>query len=465
MMNPLPLPAGLAGVKASPYQQQSVRNCIASNGKLKARPVVDNYLDLGGKCRGMGLIRDINTGDEELFGVWGTTLKKVKISNPQFQKRLGSGDVIAIDVGTVQGLAEVKIVSDFSRACVMIVGGPAYIYDITNKTLTQITDPNYIPSVSVGVDDGRFVFAPADGSPFFFSRLRDASDIESRFFDAETKPDPNKGLFVRKGLLYGLGSRSIEGLNYNTSTDNYQRISENTDKVGYVTCLTEYGDDFAFLGQGTQGGYGFYAYSTKASKISNETVDEIINRDYSERELRNLESTYFEWEGTPVVVFLLPRHTFVFYGSGWALWQTGVSGQEVKTWRTNNVAFCYGYYWSGDSLDGSFGNLVYDNMEFGQPVESLIETYINFGANANSVVKNIYLDVTTGTSPDSRLSMTVSKENKFFGPAIWQDLGKTGDYTKTIRLGPPVGKFNRFMGLRVQWYGSVSINVDGVQFD
>ena len=469
MRQPLPLPTGLAGVEASPYQQEVVRNCIYSNGKLKGRPVVDNYLNFGeSACRGLGLIREIETGDELLYGVWGNTLKRITIINPQFGKRLNAGDVLVEDVyDQIAGQAQVQIVGDFSRACVMVVGGSAYIYEVGTKSVSEITDSSstgYLPSVSVAVDDGRFVFAPEDGSPFFFSKLQDPADIEARFFDAETRPDPNKGLYVRRGLLYGLGTRSIEALDYNPTANIYRRISQNTDKVGYVTCLTQYGDSFAYLGQGDNGGYGFYIHNTQAERISNEAVDEILNKNYYERELRDLEATYFVWEGTPVAVFLLPRHTLVYYG-GWAVWQTGTTGQELKTWRVNDVQYAYGYYWTGDSVDGSVGNLVYNNLEFGEPVESLIETYANFGANTNNIVNNIYLDVTTGTAPDTRLSMSVSNENKFFGEEDWRDLGAEGDYTKSIRLGPPVGRFPRFMGLRIQWYGSVSINVDGVEFD
>ena len=463
-MPEIALPTGLKGVQASPYQQENVRNCIYSNGKLKGRPVVDNFLDFGAACRGLGLIRDLQTGDEELYGVWGQTLRRVTITNPQFGKRLNAGDVLSENVGGIADSAPVQIVADFSRACIMVVGGPAYIYNITSETLEQITDADYLPSVAVCVDDGRFVFTPEDGSPLFFTKLQDAADIDKRFFDAETKPDPNKSAFVRRGILYALGSRSVEALDYRPQIDNYPRISQNTDKVGFVSCLTQYGDSFCFLGQGENGGFEFYQYTTQAEQISSETISEILNKEYYERELRNLTATYFVWEGTPIAVFSLPRHTLVYYGD-WAVWQTGVTGQELETWRTNYVQFIYGYYWTGDSVDGSVGNLVYDNTEFGEPVESLIETYAQGGPQENFRIKNIYLDITTGTAPDSRVSMSVSKENKFFGPPNWQDLGTTGDYVRTIRLGPNVGRFPKFMALRIQFYGDVSLNVDGVSFD
>jgi hypothetical protein len=463
-MPQIDLPTGLKGVQASPYEQENVRNYIYSNGKLKGRPVVDNFLDFAASCRGLGLIRDLETGDEELYGVWGNALRRVTITNPQFGKRLNAGDVLSETVGPIADQAPVQIVADFSRACIMVVGGPAYVYNITDKTLTEITDANYLPSVNVCVDDGRFVFTPADGSPFFFTKLQDPANIDDRFFDAETKPDPNKAAFVRRGILYALGSQSVEGLDYRPSIDNYQRISQSTDKVGFVSCLTQYGDSFCFLGQGQKGGFEFYQYTTQAEQISSETVSEILNKEYYERELRNLTATHFVWEGTPIAVFSLPRHTLVYYGD-WAVWQTGVTGEKLETWRVNYVQFIYGYYWTGDSIDGSVGNLVYDNTEFGEPVENILETYIKVEPQSNFRISNIFTDVTTGTAPNSRISMTVSKENKLFGPDDWQDLGSKGDYVRTIRKGPNVGRFPKFMGLRIKTYGDISLNVDGVSFE
>jgi len=101
-MPQIELPTGLKGVDASPYQRETVRNLIYSNGKLKGRPVVDNFLDLGEEgspsaCRGLGLIRDFDSGDEELYGVWANNLKRITITNPQFGKRLTAEDVTIED--------------------------------------------------------------------------------------------------------------------------------------------------------------------------------------------------------------------------------------------------------------------------------------------------------------------------------------------------------------------------------
>ncbi|MCP4928579.1 MAG: hypothetical protein GY918_05930, partial [Gammaproteobacteria bacterium] len=181
----IPLPTGLAGTQGSQQKQELVRNMIYSSDTLKRRPVVDNFLDFGDDvfCRGFGLFRNQETGDEELYGVIGNDFVKIVISDPQATKPIGAGDIVTEVIGQIDDTADVRIVSDFARCCIMVVGGPAYIYNGT--TLQEITDPDYLPSVEVAVDDGRFIFCPADGSPLFYSLLQDPADIDERFFDAE----------------------------------------------------------------------------------------------------------------------------------------------------------------------------------------------------------------------------------------------------------------------------------------
>ncbi len=460
----IPLPTGLAGTQGSQQKQELVRNMIYSSDTLKRRPVVDNFLDFGGDvfCRGFGLFRNQETGDEELYGVIGNDFVKIVISDPQATKPIGAGDIVTEVIGTIDDTADVRIVSDFARCCIMVVGGPAYIYNGT--TLQEITDPDYLPSVEVAVDDGRFIFCPADGSPLFYSLLQDPADIDERFFDAETKPDPNKSCFVRRGLLYALGSRSIEVLDYNPQLDIYQRVSADSQSVGFVSALTAYDDSYAFIGQGENGGFEVYLYTTFAEKISNETISELLNREYDERELRNLTATQFKWEGTNIAIFSLPRHTIVYYGA-WAYWQTGVTGKEQTTWRTKYVQYAYGFYWTGDSISGDVGNLVYDSTEFGEPVEGLIDTYVKLSPETNFICHRIYLEATQGQSPESRVSISVSDDGQVFGPERYLDFGTLGDYNNQIAIGPPVGKFRRFMAIRVRFYGTATINLDGLYFE
>ena len=461
---PIPLPTGLAGTQDSQQKQELVRNMIYSNGTLKRRPVVNNILNLGDDdfCRGLGLVRNQVTGDEELCGVFGNRFVKIIINNPQAQKPLSGGDVVVEELGVIDDTADVKIASDFTRTCIMVVGGPAYIYDGT--TLEEITDPDYLPSVEVAVDDGRFIFCPADGSPLFYSLLQDPADIDERFFDAETKPDPNKSCFVRRGLLYALGSRSIEVLDYNLQLDVYQRISADSQPVGFVSALTAFDDSYAFIGQGENGGFEVYLYTTFAEKISNDTISELLNREYSERELRNLTATQFKWEGTNIAIFSLPRHTIVYYGA-WAYWQTGVTGNDQTTWRTKYVQYAYGYYWTGDAISGAVGNLTYDSTEFGEPVEGLIDTFVQLPPETNFKCHRIYLEATQGTAPESRVGISVSKTGKTYGPTKYKDFGKQGQYDKQLAIGPPVGRFPRFMAIRIRFYGTASVNLDGLYFD
>ena len=74
-MQPIPIPKGLRGLQASPKQFEGLKNLVYSaqdTDYLMIRPSVKNLLNLGGICRGLGIFRNDVTGDEELYGVYGS---------------------------------------------------------------------------------------------------------------------------------------------------------------------------------------------------------------------------------------------------------------------------------------------------------------------------------------------------------------------------------------------------------
>ena len=290
------LPTGLKGLISTPRTQESVHNLIYSqeaSERLTIRPTVKKLLELDGVCRGMGLFRNQVSGEEEVYGVYGTKLYRINIVNAVADKDLSAGDVVATEIGTIGEQADVIILSDFAVMLIMVKGGTAYTYDGT--TITPITDTDYKPSVSVALDAGRFVYCPADGSPVFWSDVGKPDVIQgTSFVDAEFKPDPNKAVYQRKGLIYILGSRSVEVLQYDRGS--YRRLSSDSTNTGYVSCLVPYGDSFAFLGQNEQGGFDFFAMSDVPQKISSDSVSELINVKYQTVDLINATAFYIVWE-------------------------------------------------------------------------------------------------------------------------------------------------------------------------
>ncbi len=458
------LPTGLKGLKASPKRQNELRNLVyLREGRLVLRPCVSNLIELDGACRGMGIFRNGKTGDEELYGVFGGFLYKIVISDPIAGKDLNAGNITATQIGAIANVNDCELVASFTYLVVLTKGSIAYAYDGT--TLTQITDPAYLPSVSVAEDEGRFIFVPADGSPFFWSNQDDPLAYNNGgFADGEQFPDPNKANCMMRGIHYVLGSRSVESSQYDPSLNTYPRLSEDAAQVGYVAGKTRFGENYAFLGQNSQGGFEFYELSTSPQKISTDTVSEVLNTEYYLKELvNNVTASSFIWKGTQILVFNLPRHTFVYYGD-WAYWQTDITGQERSTWRVNHVQYAYGYLWTGDEEDGSLGNLVDESLEFGSQVEWLLSGFVVAEPQTNFPIKYLYATMTEGFDTDARIAFSASKDGVVFGREHYKTLGAQGHYNNQVRWGAPIGTFPDTFCWRLRGYGAKLVNFDGVSY-
>jgi len=464
-MTAVNLPTGLGGLRASPKRQNDLRNLIyLREGRLVLRPCVSNILDsLDGSCRGMGIFRNDTTGDEELYGVFGSKLYRFIISDPLAGKDLNAGNITITEIGTIDNQNDCELVASFSFLVILTKGDKAYAYN-QSSGLAEITDPLYKPSVSVQQDEGRFIFVPADGSPFFWSAQDDPLTYDAAdFADGEQFPDPNKANFMRKGVHYVLGTRSVEASQYNPSIDSYLRLSENAARVGYVGGKIEYGENFAFLGQNSQGGFEFYEYSDFPQRISSDTVSEILNDEYFLNELDNITASHFIWKGTPILVFNLPRHTFAYYGD-WAVWQTGITGGQQSTWRVNHVQYAYGYLWSGDGTDGILGNLVDESLEFGDQVEWLLSGFVVAEPQTNFPINYFYATMTEGFDSSARVAFSASKDGVIYGREHYKTLGDQGHYNSQVRWGGPIGQFPDTFNWRLRGYGSKLVNFDGVSY-
>ena len=466
MATPLSLPRGLRGLKASPKQHKSLHNLIYASQDseyLMLRPAVDKILELDGICRGMGVFRDKTTGDEQLYGVFGSFLYRIEVTNPIAGKRLSAGDITTTQISSIAGTAECRFAAGFSYMVVMAVGGSAYAYD--GSTVTEITHQYFKTSVSVAYDAGRFIFIPENGEPFFWSNPDDPLNYQQEdYADGEEYPDPNKQNFVRRGIHYVLGTRTVEASQYSPSLQSYPRVSSVSSKVGFVGGLTSFGESFAFLGQNSQGGFEIYAMNDEPTPISNKAVSELINSEYYLSELKDVKASHFIWNGTPLLVFSLPRHTIAYYGD-WSFFHTGIAGQEQSTWRPNAIQYAYGYLWVGDSIDGSLGNLVSETNEAGKEIEWRADTFIKGSPEQNFLLKFIYGLVTQGNDENARVALSTSRDGKIYGKEVYKNLGNQGNYNHLVKWGSPIGTYPDFCALRFRGYGSKTINIDGLFYE
>lgn len=459
-MPSIQLPKGLRGKKNSPKQSEYLANCFYKTSDVPTitpRPGVNATIDAVGYCRGSGLFK------EELYQVSNDELIKITFIGSVAGEIPNATNTVYERLGEIDGSGDCILKAGFTDLCIMVKNGKAYVYN-EGAGLREISDPQYKVSVSMDYDGGRFVFIPANGGPFFWTDLADPTSIDPKSFaDAEEFPDPNKGIITRKKSIYVLGTRSVEALRYNASIDTYQAIQGVSANVGYVGGLTELGEDFVFLGRGKNGGYSFYGMSQFPTTISNETVDEIINNEYSLEELEGVTADYFRWEGQDIAIFHLPRHTFAFYGD-WAVWYSGTNNNDNPTWRIRYIQFAYGYLWTGDKAARTIGVLVNGAKEYDSDIEGEIATYLRSEPRSDFVIDRLYCMCTTGQSNiEKTIGLRVSEGGLIYGPEQTLSLGAEADYNKEISWGP-VGSFDNHMSLKLRWVGDVSINVEGITY-
>jgi len=468
---PIPLPQGLRGVKSSPKTIESVSNLIYANNKLLFRPSVTSVTSGRGLCRGSGRFTNQETGIEELFQVSGQKLIKIELVSGFPSIDLKEVDTQITEIATIAGTGKCVIESSFEYMVVLVEGGDAYVFDRDLTLVKQYTDgqDNYLASVSVTHDAGRFVFVPANGGPFFWTNTGEATIIDAdNFADAESQTDPNKAVIERKGSIYVLGSRSTEQLNYDATRNTYARVGGSAASVGYVGGLTKYGESFAFLGLGENGGFNFYMMGQEPQMMYNETVSEQLNNDYAIRDLENARGQYFTWKGVTILLFYLPDQTLAFYGD-WGVWHTS----KQKTWRVNNIQQAYGYLWTGDAESSDIGYLQDKGVDYGIENEWQMRTFLRDLPRTNFIVKRIWALCSVGLSGDvdgipthrqSRVMLSVSKDGYIFTDPVPKSLGDVGDYNREIVWGSPIIKAPDFCAIIVKGYGDALINTDGLSY-
>lgn len=456
MSTPIPLPTGLSGGKRTPKQVEVIRNAYVLNDQvptIRTRPVAKSVGSSLGRCRGMGLFRD------ELYMVSNDRLVKITLTDPLLAPL---NNLTITDLGEVTGEAECQLEAGYTELCIIVRGGAGYVYNDTDG-FREITDPSYKPSVYMAYDQGRFVFVPSTGDPFFWSLLQDPANILAiNFADAEEFPDLNKTVFYRRKQIYVGGGRSFERIGYNSTIDTYASIEGASSAVGFIGGKTNYNETFLFIGVGENGGFSIYTMTEKAQKISSPAVDEILG-EYTAVELKDCTAGSFMWEGVEFALFYLPNETLCFYGD-WAKWHSDT--KETTTWSVQYFQFCYGYIFTGDRTLPTIGIITDGEKEYEKDVDAGFTTFIKTGPRNGSMINKVFASINPGESGnESSMGLAVSRDGVIYGPTVYKSIGITGDYAQEMSWGPTIMKINDFIGLEFSWRGDMQLTCDGVSFE
>ena len=256
------LPEGITGSVDLPKTQTSLTNCWNADGTIIVRPGVSQRNTTGQVARGQFV------WNESLYQVVSTNL--IKITN------VLTGAFTT--VGTISGVEDIVVSIDFVHAVIIVKGGNGYTLDFSD-VLTQITDPNFKPSDSVAVMNGRFIYIPSDGSPAIFSDVGNGASIQSTStFEAEELPDKNTVAVNLNNILFIGGTDSFEPFRDVDLTPllPYARLNGRV-SYGYIGGLIEHSNTFLFVGREKDQDVGIYAidqgtatvFSSGSSSASN----------------------------------------------------------------------------------------------------------------------------------------------------------------------------------------------------
>jgi hypothetical protein len=470
MMPDVPLPTGFQGIDEFPRLHENLINMLNAGGnKIYQRPGILSANVGFGACRGSHKFKN------ELY----------QVSGQQFIKISEDGTIrdLSDEFGLiVSGSNDCVFAEGFSHLVFIEKGGFGYAWD--GVTFAQITSPNYVLSLDVTYMNGRYLFIPFDGQPAFFSNPFDPYTITAlSFFDAETQPDLNAGILNFKQRLYILGEETTEVFRDTaaevtpTNPVPYQRIDGGSIWTGLVSGHTLYGPSFAFLGKDKDNNFGFFLMgSGQADRISNDSVDELLNTFYTVEQLRQCTAHRLQWKGQDIAIFRLPFHTICFNGSGWFFMRSIATfdekellSEDFKTWRANHITHCYGEYYVGDEETSNIGILDEIASDYGDDITFGFDTYMRGGRESYFTAKSININGLTGQveigEPERTIGLSVSDDGLTYGPFFFEGLGLTGHYRKEIFWEMPggLGDYENFMGIRVRTTAPVQIAAESLE--
>lgn len=162
------------------------------------------------RCPGLLFHQTIGTGP--IRGLWAhqTRGQDFYVVSGFEVYKLTSLDATPIKLGDVTGTGPVSIADNGSQ--IFFACNPdAFIYDESNNTFTQITDPDFPGASTVGYLDGYFVFSEPNSQKIWVTQLYDGFQVDPLdFASAEGSPDGVVGLIVDHRECWVFGTDSTE---------------------------------------------------------------------------------------------------------------------------------------------------------------------------------------------------------------------------------------------------------------
>ena len=430
------LPQGFDGTEKLPKTRRSLTNCWNAVDRLINRPGITQLSTTDKVARGQFI------WNENIYQVVsGDLIKITDVSTGAFSV-----------IGTIDSFEPIDWDVGFNTAVIIVrsATGKGYTLD-KSDVLTEITDPQFVPSNSVTHINGRFVYVPFNGDPAFYSDVGAGGSIQPlNFFDAEELPDKNTVCFNFTNTLYIGGTDSIE-LFRNTGTDSlaFTRLQNGRIQNGYIGGILEYNQTFLFIGREKDQDVGIYAIAQgSAPKISNEAIDSILIT-YTTTELQNAVSSRFKWLGYDIATFTLARHSFGFLGGNWFILSTQ-SSNEAAPWQGGYINQYNGKYYT--AYNDKIGRLDDINTDYGQTFEKTMDLAFESEGLLDFSAQSLTINISQGYNDAiGSVALQLSHDNVLYTEPFYRQTGAIGQYYSelTWNYSGGLGLYKGFMGVRI----------------
>jgi hypothetical protein len=381
-----------------------------SKGYLKVAPGLRKMADTLGEDRGGYVFKG------EHMRVIGTFLYRVS----------KVGNVLA--VGNVGLGGPVTFAESFDRLGIAS-GGDLWYYDGTN--LTQVTDPDLGPVLSMAWQDGYFI--TTDGASLVVTELNNPDAVDPlKYGSSEADPDPVTGVLALRGQVYALNRYTIEVfINGGSTGFPFARSRGGQIPKGCVGPhgFTPFVETFAFCGSGRNESPAIYlAGSGQGIRISPRGLDDALAA-LTDSELVLVELEARNGAGMTELLVHLPTETWVYHWTAsqqfdLPVWSKLAGGIDMSlAYPARHFTFFENQWWCGTV--SSIG--VVDEMEptlFGAEHAFQFDTPLVYNGRGGAIVHDLELIPLGGRSA-----------TEMFVDMSYTDDGVTWSQKRTASLG------------------------------
>jgi hypothetical protein len=416
-----------------PYDSQDCVNYIpevAENANarspaiLRGAPGLSLFAEVGS-----GPIRGMRNVEGKLFVVSGVKLYRV------------ANDGTPTELGTVSGSQRVSMSHNQvagGNQLIIVNGGSGYVYDTSNSTFSQISDPDYPGARVVDYIDGYLAQLAPDRKKWFHSDLNTAlSYLGLDFYEAEALPDDIVSLMRVHSELWVFGRDTIQPfVNTGLAEGTFAPAAGTVIEQGCAgTFTTAVMDNSAFwLGSD---GIVYRSNGYAPQRISTFSIEQAI----AGLNWANAYSMVYEDRGHKIYYLTFPESGGMTWGYDAATqrWHRRQS-YNLPIWRVSSLVHWNNRWIAGDFEHGRIYNVDWSHyLEHDRPLIASRRTAYLHNEQNRLFLSAFELLMNTGNTALGNADHFVSLRYSDDGGRNWSNwktvnLGAVGEYSKRVRF-------------------------------